>query len=132
MKMRHKAAPLDPKDKTLSPPLDQRLYVEVQYGEMTKVFWLRKVCIRISHQAIYLGTSQTLIAGKALDLICSQFDIRQGDSAVRFIERRERMYFLIGRNYQPRRLSIAGSDAQLRNDAPLSEQVDDGSTLALL
>jgi hypothetical protein len=51
MKMRHKAIPLDPKDKTLSPPLDQRLHIEVCYGEMTRVFWLRKVCIRVSQSS---------------------------------------------------------------------------------
>ncbi|KAF7777455.1 hypothetical protein Agabi119p4_3527 [Agaricus bisporus var. burnettii] len=97
MKMRHTAVPLDPKDKSLSPPLDQRLHIKVRYGEISKVFWLRK----------------TLITGKALDLICGHFGVGPSDSV-------------------PRRLSIDGSDAQLLNDKPLSEQADDGSTLSLL
>jgi hypothetical protein len=43
MKMRHKAVPADVKDKTSSVPADQRLTVNVRYGQSQKVFWLRKV-----------------------------------------------------------------------------------------
>jgi hypothetical protein len=43
MKMRHKAVPLDSKDKSASPPLDQRLHLKVQHNDQEKVFWVRKV-----------------------------------------------------------------------------------------
>ncbi|KAJ3567121.1 hypothetical protein NP233_g6567 [Leucocoprinus birnbaumii] len=65
MKMRHKAVPLDPKDKSASPPLDQRLHVKVAFGEHEKVFWIRK----------------PLITGKALDLLCDQFGIKHIDTS---------------------------------------------------
>jgi rRNA processing protein Krr1/Pno1 len=43
MKMRHKAIALDPKDKSASPSLDQRVHIKVQYDEQSKAFWVRKV-----------------------------------------------------------------------------------------
>ncbi|KAF5357837.1 hypothetical protein D9756_001809 [Leucocoprinus leucothites] len=97
MKMRHKAVPLDPKDKSASPPLDQRLHVKVQFGEQEKVFWVRK----------------TLITGKALDFLCGQFGIKHSDAL-------------------PTRLYKPESEAHLRNDTSLSEQVDDGSVLSIV
>ncbi|KAL9714887.1 hypothetical protein Ac2012v2_001547 [Leucoagaricus gongylophorus] len=95
MKMQHKAVPLDPKDKLASPPLDQRLHIRVQYCEQDKIFWVRK----------------TLIAGRALDFLCVQFDIKN--------------------NEFPTRLFQQNSETQIRNDAVLLEQIDDGSTLII-
>ena len=43
MKMRSKATPADPKDKATSAPAEQRLTVNVRYGQNEKVLWLRKV-----------------------------------------------------------------------------------------
>lgn len=49
MKMRHRAVPGDPKDKTSSTPLDQRLHIRLKVDPTTeKVLWFRKVCGRIS------------------------------------------------------------------------------------
>jgi len=94
MKMRHKATPLDPKDKAASPPLDQRLHIKVRHGDKENVFWVRK----------------TLVAGRALDLLCDQFGITYNGST-------------------PIRLFKDGAEAQLQNDKLLAEQVDDGSPL---
>lgn len=44
MKMRHKAMPLDAKDKVTPVPLDQRLHIKVQHDDKVNVFWVRKVC----------------------------------------------------------------------------------------
>lgn len=43
MKMRHRANPADPKDRTTSVPVDQRLHVKIIKADEEKVFWLRKV-----------------------------------------------------------------------------------------
>ncbi|KDQ59405.1 hypothetical protein JAAARDRAFT_127056 [Jaapia argillacea MUCL 33604] len=45
MKMRHRAAPGDPRDKSASLGMDQRLHLRVSLGEIDdgKVFWFRKV-----------------------------------------------------------------------------------------
>ena len=48
MRMRHRAIPADPKDKTASLPPDQRLHVRINVGETEHVLWLRKVCIFVS------------------------------------------------------------------------------------
>lgn len=45
MKMRHKAIPLNPKDKATPVPLDQRLHIKVQHDDKVNVFWVQKVCI---------------------------------------------------------------------------------------
>lgn len=49
MKMRHKAVPLDPKDKTTSSPLDQRLHLKVRHGNTERLIWARKVCSILCH-----------------------------------------------------------------------------------
>lgn len=59
MKLRHKAAPGDPKDKGSSIPVDQRIHVTVRLeilGQSTKeiVLWFRKVMWVPSHQASVL------------------------------------------------------------------------------
>jgi hypothetical protein len=50
MKMRHRAIPGNPQDRTSSPPIDQRLHVNVRVdpevsgdGEKERSFWFRKV-----------------------------------------------------------------------------------------
>jgi len=53
IKMQHQAAPLDPKDKLASPPLDERLHIKFRYREQEKIFWVRKVRVasRLIHPA---------------------------------------------------------------------------------
>lgn len=41
MKMRHKAIPADAKDKGI--PLEQKLFLKMQYEEDVKMLWFRKV-----------------------------------------------------------------------------------------
>jgi hypothetical protein len=52
MKMRHRATPGNPQDRTSSPPIDQRLHVNVTVdpevsgaGEKERSFWFRKVLL---------------------------------------------------------------------------------------
>jgi hypothetical protein len=49
MKMRHRALPVDPKDKSTSVDIDQRFHLQVIFEgdpSTTKVFWFRKVNLR--------------------------------------------------------------------------------------
>lgn len=75
MKMRHRAAPADPKDKAASVLVDQRLHVKVSVSNSKaseKIFWFRKV-----HTLNVASLSPLLISvivqnvgvGKALDLL---------------------------------------------------------------
>jgi hypothetical protein len=83
MKMRHSAIPANPKDKSSSTPVDQRLHVKVQLvglsSEITsneKVFWFRKVNhIILYRMETYLTQRQSVVTGKALDMVASQFGI---------------------------------------------------------
>jgi len=43
MKMRHRASPGDPKDKTNSVPIEQRLHIKIVSENKEHVFWFRKV-----------------------------------------------------------------------------------------
>ncbi|EDR14931.1 uncharacterized protein LACBIDRAFT_306217 [Laccaria bicolor S238N-H82] len=62
IKLRRRALPGDPRDKSVSVPSDQRLHIKVAHTD--KVFWFRK----------------TLIAGKVLDLIATQLHFSFSDS----------------------------------------------------
>jgi len=53
MKIRHRANPADPKDRTASVSVDQRIHVKIVKDNKENVFWLRK----------------GIITGKALDLL---------------------------------------------------------------
>lgn len=54
MKMRHKAAPGDAKDKSTSPPQDQRINIQLDIDEpLRKVFWFRKVCFKAAKVTTY-------------------------------------------------------------------------------
>jgi len=66
MKMRHRAVPGDPRDKTASVALDQRLHVRVTLdnSDQEKVFWFRK----------------SIGAGKALDCIATHFSLSFSDA----------------------------------------------------
>ncbi|KAH7908023.1 hypothetical protein BJ138DRAFT_1091910 [Hygrophoropsis aurantiaca] len=105
MKMRHHAQPGDPKDRTSSVAIDQRLHVAVttdtkgKTGE-ERIFWFRKP----------IGT------GKALDLLADQFGISDSNcNSLRLV-----------------RLSVDGQDhIPLHNDRPLMDQVEDTSSLVL-
>ncbi|KAJ2933957.1 hypothetical protein H1R20_g3120, partial [Candolleomyces eurysporus] len=57
MKMRHSAVPVDPKDKGVSLPPDQRLTLNVVYEKTEKPFWFRR----------------SMSTGKAVDLLSAQF-----------------------------------------------------------
>ncbi|KAF8892707.1 hypothetical protein BD779DRAFT_1205602 [Infundibulicybe gibba] len=66
MKMRHRAAPGDPKDKSASVLPDHRVHVKIQIDEKTeKIFWFRK----------------TVIIGKVLDHLASHLKMTSTDSS---------------------------------------------------
>ncbi|TFK26369.1 hypothetical protein FA15DRAFT_679620 [Coprinopsis marcescibilis] len=100
MKLRHRAAPADGKDKGTSPPPDQRLTVTVSFEQEEKPFWFRK----------------TVIAGRAIDLLSSQFRTNPSSSMV------AKLYSLD---------ISTDSRTLLRNDVELSKQVEDTSKLIL-
>ncbi|KAH9967931.1 hypothetical protein BC827DRAFT_1258134 [Russula dissimulans] len=64
MKMRHRAVPIDPRDKPSSIGIDQRLHIRVSYegdpDAVQKIFWFRKT----------VGT------GRALDMLARHFNVR--------------------------------------------------------
>lgn len=102
MKMRHKAQPADSRDKNKHVPVDQKLHLKVRAEEkgVENIFWF----------------SKTIIAGRALDLLASQFGL-SSDSAPLYLEK-----------------PSAEQDAartRLANDKVLSEQVEDGTELIL-
>jgi len=45
MKMRHRANPVDPKDRVSSVPIDHRVHVRVLRDNEEKILWLRKVSV---------------------------------------------------------------------------------------
>ncbi|TFK55319.1 hypothetical protein OE88DRAFT_1623516 [Heliocybe sulcata] len=69
MKMRHQAGPGDPRDKSASVAVDQRLHVRVtlENSDQEKIFWFRK----------------SIGAGKALDCLAAHFSLSSSDARVR-------------------------------------------------
>ena len=47
MKMRHRANPADSKDQVSSVPIDQRIHVRILEDNKEKIFWLKKVSVRL-------------------------------------------------------------------------------------
>ncbi|KXN87738.1 AN1-type zinc finger protein 1 [Leucoagaricus sp. SymC.cos] len=82
MKMRHQAVSLDPKDKS-APPLDQRMYVKIRFGSVERIYWMRKACpmIFLIMYRVQIGM-QTIIGGKAIDLLSDQLGIKHNSSSV--------------------------------------------------
>lgn len=82
IKLRHRALPGDPKDKSVSVPPDQRLHIKVAHTD--KAFWFRKVCLIEFLISLHdtTGPIQTLIAGKVLDLLATQLHFSFSDSTV--------------------------------------------------
>jgi len=72
MKMRHRAVPVDPKDKTTTLPQDDRLYIKVacEGNAEEKVFWVRKS----------LGT------GRVLDLLAAQLGLSSDSSPLELLK----------------------------------------------
>ncbi|KAI0262970.1 hypothetical protein BC834DRAFT_828183 [Gloeopeniophorella convolvens] len=102
MRMRHRAVPIDPKDKPGSVGVDQRLHVKVSGADSNaaeKVFWARKS----------MGT------GKALDLLAGHFNTRT--TGPLRLSRRS--------GGDPEELTV------LETDKLLSEQVEDGCELII-
>jgi hypothetical protein len=86
MKMRHRAVPADPNDKTSSIPLHQRLHIKVQGDNSTeKLLWFRKVHLSDSYLPERLIPCQTIVTGKALDQIASQLGMSASDTSVRHV-----------------------------------------------
>jgi len=104
MKLRHKAVPGNPKDKTSVPPVDQRLHVMMRLDmaddKPTKevALWFRK----------------TTIAGKALDLVADHFGLSHTVSTLCL-----------------QQLSTESGRRELLNHLELTSQIDDGSTILL-
>lgn len=83
MRMRHRAMPADPKDKTASLPPDQRLHVRIGVAETEHIFWLRKVCHFSINRSPYVTRSfKTVVTGRALDLIAKQLKLTYSDKQV--------------------------------------------------
>ncbi|KJA27270.1 hypothetical protein HYPSUDRAFT_35109 [Hypholoma sublateritium FD-334 SS-4] len=101
MRMRHRATPADPKDKTASLPPDQRLHVRISVAETEHIFWLRK----------------TVVTGRALDLIAKQLKLTYSDAQPL------KLCLVSQTEEQP--------DLLLQNDQVLASQVMDGCTLTL-
>ncbi|KAJ7764497.1 hypothetical protein DFH07DRAFT_376477 [Mycena maculata] len=101
MKMRHRAVPVDPKDKLVSLPQDDRLHIKVPCDDKTeKVFWVRKS----------LGT------GRVLDLLAGQLGLSSDSSPLELLK-------VSGTNPEDR--------VKCRNDQVFSKQVEEGSTLVV-
>ncbi|KAF9475318.1 hypothetical protein BDN70DRAFT_883851 [Pholiota conissans] len=99
MKMRHRASPADPKDKSASLPPDQRLHVRLMVDEKEHIFWFRK----------------TVVTGRALDLAVQQLKLSfPGNPPLNF-------HLLFQ--------AEEGRDTPLQNDQVLANQVIDGCTL---
>ena len=90
MKMRHHAEPGDLKDSARSVPLNQRLHVTVKTHDnpvQEKTFWFHKVSevlgsLQDGHSS---SAEQSIVAGKALDLISTQLGLSRSESSVRVI-----------------------------------------------
>jgi len=106
MKMRHHAIPGDAKDKPSSVLVDQRLHVKVKLDDP-----------RHAGKEGMFWFRKTVGTGKALDLLASHLGIHSSDSF-------------------PRQLLKLSVDLEaltpLRNDQPLSSQVEEGSSLVLM
>lgn len=72
MKMRHRAAPGDPKDKGTSPPPIERIHVKILTEQDERIFWFHKVRLSRSTQCKWSKSSKTIITGRALDLLVAQ------------------------------------------------------------
>ncbi|KAJ3530713.1 hypothetical protein NMY22_g8455 [Coprinellus aureogranulatus] len=96
MKMKHSAQPADPKDTPGSVPQGLRLVVGVSYDRQERAFWFRE------------GIS----TGKAVDLLASQFQVKESKSMS-----------LVKLN--------ASGNVPLHNARPLAEEAADGDTLLL-
>ncbi|KAF9533338.1 hypothetical protein CPB83DRAFT_845100 [Crepidotus variabilis] len=99
LKMQHAAIPVDPRDQDKAVPLDQRVHAVVAGDEVEKAFWFRK----------------TLVAGKAIDLLCLQLGLNSTDDT---------RILLI-------KTSINGDQTTLRNNLPVAEQIENGCTLKM-
>ncbi|KAJ7489958.1 hypothetical protein B0H11DRAFT_1719820 [Mycena galericulata] len=101
MKMRHRAVPVDPKDKLATLPQDDRLHIKVTCeGNTEKVFWVRKS----------LGT------GKVLDLLAAQLGLSSDSSPLEILK-------VSATNSQDR--------VKCRNDQLFSSEVEEGSTVVV-
>jgi len=90
MKMRHRAEPGDPKDSARSVPLNQRLHVTVKTHDnpvQEKTLWFHKVSEVLGSLQDGRSSSaeQSIVAGKALDLISTQLGLSRSESSVRVI-----------------------------------------------
>ncbi|KAJ6496502.1 hypothetical protein C8R47DRAFT_1114331 [Mycena vitilis] len=70
MNMRHRAVPVDPKDKSAAVPQDDRLYIKVFDDNNEKVFWVRKS----------LGT------GRVLDLLATQLKMSSDTTPLQLLK----------------------------------------------
>lgn len=100
--MRHRATPGDPK--VSGAPLEERVHlsVDLEEGKDPRVFWFRK----------------TTIAGRALDLLSSSFNIAASDSTLRAL------------------VAVVIKDGVteqtvLRNDKELGQQIEDGCIVVI-
>ncbi|PPQ65099.1 hypothetical protein CVT24_003060 [Panaeolus cyanescens] len=119
MKMRHKAIPGDPKDKTASVPMDGRIHVKVSYENSEKIFWFRK----------------HLVTGRVLDFVVDQFKVPSNQQQVwnvnfdLAIDHDQPAQHL--RLYKPSKEDNE-EDILLDNSKALADQIDDGITINLL
>ncbi|KAJ7470501.1 hypothetical protein FB451DRAFT_339166 [Mycena latifolia] len=101
MKMRHRAVPVDSKDKLSPLHQDDRLHFKVACDDKTeKIFWARKT----------LGT------GRVLDLLAAQLGLSSDPSPLELLK-------VSGPNLEDR--------IKCRNDQLLSSEVDEGSVLVV-
>ncbi|KAF8876513.1 hypothetical protein CPB84DRAFT_1715087 [Gymnopilus junonius] len=102
MKMRHRAAPGDPRDKGASPPPDERIHVKILTEQAERMFWFRK----------------TIVAGRALDLLVAQLGLSfPADQALK-------LGTVSGSDDEQ-------CPILLQNDQLLVKQVEDGNCLSI-
>lgn len=135
MKMRHRANPADPKDRTSSVSVDQRIHVKIVKDNQENVFWLRKVCLYaqiVIHLWLMFDKGNCHWEG-------TRPSGRQYE--VNFPRKCSALYFSHTRNLetyhhdQPLQVSAfpfhGGEGIILQNNKPLADQIEDGSILTI-